>query len=169
MRWLVYVLTVLAAFFAGIVALGYTLEPVRSAQSSNECAASARELLATVLDVESQPRWRKGLVSVQRSDQASAWEERTHLGEQISFKLVAANENLVSMTLVSDRGYSGSWSAGLMEYGAGRTTITVKEEVTVENPIHRVTSRLFFDLDEFVADHLSEWCSEAKRRASGRR
>jgi hypothetical protein len=169
MRWLVYVLTVLAAFFAGIVALGYTLEPVRSSKSSNECHASARDLLATVLDVESQPQWRKGLVSVQRSDQASAWVERTHLGEQISFKLVDANERFVSMAFVSDRGYSGSWVAGLVEYGAARTTITAKEEVAVENPINRVISRLFFDPDAFVADHLSEWCSEAKKRASRRR
>lgn len=105
-----------------------------------------------MLDVESQPKWRKGLASVQRTNESSGWVEKTQQGEEIMFNLIDANDRSVSMSFVSDRGYSGKWSAELVQQSSTRTNITVKEEVTVESPIGRVISRMFFNPEGFALD-----------------
>lgn len=166
MKFLLYVLIVPAAIFVGVYTLGYTLAPVRSGTSSMACDASAKDLLATMLDVESQPTWRKGLASVQRTNKASGWVEKTHQGEETNFSLIDANDRSVSMSFVSDRGYSGKWRAELVPQSTTRTKITAKEEVTVESPIGRVVSRLLFDPEEFASSYLSELCSETSIRTS---
>jgi hypothetical protein len=166
MKFFVVALIVISAIFVGVYFIGYTLDPVRSGTSSTECEVSAKELLATVLDVESQPKWRKNVTSVQRANEASSWLEKTKQGEEITFNVLDSKDKSVSMTFVSNRGYSGKWSADLVEYGATRTKITVKEEVTVEGPIGRVISRLFFNTEAFASKYLSELCSETRSRAS---
>ena len=166
MKFLLYVLIVPAAIFVGVYTLGYTLAPVRSGTSSMACDASAKDLLATMLDVESQPTWRKGLASVQRTNKASGWVEKTHQGEEINFSLIDANDRSVSMSFVSDRGYSGKWSAELVQQSSTRTNITVKEEVTVESPIGRVISRMLFNPEDFASTYLTELCIETRNRAS---
>ncbi|MFY8043115.1 MAG: hypothetical protein ACOVOD_09325 [Rhodoferax sp.] len=166
MKILLYVLILFAATFVGVYIFGYTLEPVRSGTSSKECEAPAKEVLATMLDVESQPKWRKGLASVQRTNESSAWVEKTQQGEEITFILIDANDRSVSMSFVSDRGYSGKWSAELVQQSSTRTNITVNEEVTVESPIGRVISRILFNPEEFASTYLTELCSETRNRVA---
>ena len=166
MKILLYVFILFAATFVGVYIFGYTLEPVRSGTSSKECEAPAKDVLATMLDVESQPKWRKGLASVQRTNESSGWVEKTQQGEEITFSLIDANDRSVSMSFVSDRGYSGKWRAELVPQSTTRTKITAKEEVTVESPIGRVVSRLLFDPEEFASSYLSQWCSETSIRPS---
>jgi hypothetical protein len=118
-----------------------------------------------MLDVESQARWRKGLATVQRSNESSGWIERTQQGEEITFSLIDANEKSVSISFVSDRGYSGNWSADFPQQSSTRTMVTAKEEVTVESPIGRVISRLVFNPEEFASTYLDELCSETRGRS----
>lgn len=166
MKILLYVLILFAATFVGVYVFGYTLEPVRSGTSSNECEAPAKDVLATMLDVESQPKWRKGLASVQRTNESSGWVEKTQQGEEITFSLIDANDRSVSMSFVSDRGYSGKWGAELVQQSSTRTNITVKEEVTVESPIGRVISRILFNPEEFASTYLTELCAATRNRVA---
>jgi hypothetical protein len=165
-KFLLYVLIVSAAIFVCVYFYGYTLEPVRSGTVSKECDASARDLLVTMLDVESQPKWRKGLASVQRTNESTAWVEKTQQGEEITFSLIDANVRSVSMSFVSDRGYSGKWSAELVQQSPTRTKLTVKEEVTLESPIGRVISRILFNPEEFASTYLTELCAETRNRVA---
>jgi len=166
MKILLYVLILFAATFVGVYMFGYTLEPVRSGTSSKECEAPAKDLLATMLDVETQPKWRKGLASVQRTNESSGWVEKTQQGEEITFSLIDANDRSVSMSFIGDRGYSGKWNAELVQQSPTRTKLTAKEEVTVESPIGRVMSRMFFNPEDFASTYLTELCIETRNRAS---
>lgn len=164
MKFLIYALITFATIATGVLVYGYTLSPVRSGTSSNECLAPARVLLSTILDVESQPSWRKNVTSVRRTGEASVWIEKMRQGAETTFTLEDANQRFVSMTFVSNQGYYGKWSAEFTELSETRTMITATEEVTVKSPLGRVLSRLFFNPEEFAAIYLKELCSEAERR-----
>jgi hypothetical protein len=165
MKFLLYALITFATIALGVYLYGHTLAPVRSGTATTGCTAPAHVLLATILDVESQPSWRKTVASIQRTGEASSWVEKTHQREEITFKLLNANQSFVSMSFVSTQGYFGKWRAEFAEHSATATMITATEEVTVESPWGRVLSQLFFNPEEFAASYLKELCSEAERRA----
>ena len=166
MKFLLYALIAFTTTAIGVYLYGYSLEPARSGTAANDCSAPARVLLATILDVESQPNWRKKVASVQRTGEASSWVEKTPQHEEITFKLLDANQRFVSMSFVSNQGYYGKWRADLTEHSAKRTMITATEEVTVKSPFGRVVSQLFFNPEGFAASYLTDLCSEAERRAA---
>lgn len=166
MKFLLYALITFATIALGVYLYGHSLAPIRSGTATNACTAPAHVLLATILDVESQPRWRKTISSIQRTGEASTWVEKTNHREEITFKLLDANQRFVSMSFVSNRGYYGKWRAEFTEHSATVTTITATEEVTVQSPLGRVLSRLLFNPEEFAASYLKELCSEAERRAA---
>ena len=165
MKFLLYALITFATIALGVYLYGHSLAPIRSGAATNACTAPAHVLLATILDVESQPRWRKTVTSIQRTGEASSWVEKTNHQEEITFKLLDANQHFVSMSFVSNRGYYGKWRSEFTEHSATVTTITATEEVTVESPLARILSRLLFNPEEFAASYLKELCSEAERRA----
>ncbi|MCU0956880.1 MAG: hypothetical protein MUF55_05975 [Hydrogenophaga sp.] len=154
-----------AAIAVVVVIVGFNLDPVRSGTSSRECRAPAKGLLDTLLDVESQPRWRKSVVSVQRGTNASSWIETTDRNESITFTLQEANEQRVALAFTSTRGYEGRWLGSLKAMDSDRTLVVATEEVTIRNPIGRILSRLFFNPEQFASEYLTALCTEAESRA----
>ncbi|ALK88408.1 SRPBCC family protein [Limnohabitans sp. 63ED37-2] len=165
MKLLLYALITFATITLGVYLYGHTLAPVRSGTATNACTAPAHVLLATILDVESQPRWRTSIASIQRTGEASSWVEKKSQREEITFKLLDTSQDFVSMSFVSNQGYYGKWRAEFKEHNATGTMITATEEVTVQSPLGRVLSQLFFNPEEFAASYLKELCFEAERRA----
>ena len=88
MKFLLYALITFATIALGVYLYGHTLAPVRSGTATTGCTAPAHVLLATILDVESQPSWRKTVASIKRTGEASSWVEKTHQREEITFKLL---------------------------------------------------------------------------------
>ncbi len=164
MPWLLGLVALALTAVAALV-YGLSLDPVRSGTATKACRAPATKVLETILDVETQPRWRKSVRSVERNSDASGWIETTTHNERIAFNLQEANEQRIALSFSSNRGYHGRWLSALNETGSNRTVIVATEEATVPNPFGRVLARLFFNPGAFASEYLDALCAEAERRA----
>lgn len=134
---------------AAILLIGFLLPPTRVGTAGRHFAAPAELFRNTILDVDSQSRWRSAVASIERrSDQS--WTEVTKEGEQISFQLMSNGQEAVSLLFKSTRGYSGRWDTTIQAAQDGGTHLSVREEATVASPIGRILSRLFFDPETFA-------------------
>ncbi|MFN4274081.1 MAG: hypothetical protein ACK4F5_14825 [Aliihoeflea sp.] len=150
-------LAVLAVF-----GIGLALPDTRTGTSSRVIDVPAYILRAVILDVEGQPRWRSGIVAVERT--SSGWIETTARGERIHFQLSEQREDHIGMMFSSSYGYHGRWNGRLTELDDGSSLLEVTEQATTPSPIGRIFSRLFFDPEAYATAYLVELWAEAEAR-----
>jgi hypothetical protein len=161
MRFLVYGIGLILAASLAVVMAGFVLPSTRQGTSERLFPAPPALIVETLLDVESQPTWRSGIVSVERT--AEGWTEKTDQGETISFRLTRQGPDLVEMAFESSRGYHGSWQGVLVEQDGG-TLLRVTETAVTPSPIGRILSRLFFDPEAYARAYLDALEAEVARR-----
>jgi len=147
----------------GLVVIGYALPATREGAASRVIAAKPERVRQTILDVESQPVWRRRVVAVVRAS-ADEWTETTVDGETIAFRRLPSEDGSVRLEFESTRGYRGEWRGQFSPAPGGGTLLEVVERATTPSPIGRILSRIFFEPAAFAAAYLDEVAREVERR-----
>jgi hypothetical protein len=163
MRYLLYGIGLLVAASLAVAMIGFALPSTRQGTLERVLPAPPALTLETLLDVESQPAWRRGIVSVERT--AEGWIEKTDEGETISFRVTQQRPDRVEMAFESSRGYHGSWQGVLTEQDGG-TLLRVTETATTPSPVGRILSRLFFDPEAYARAYMDALEAEMARRGA---
>lgn len=163
MRYLVYVVGLFVAASLAVVMIGFLLPSTRQGRSERLLPASPALIAETLLDVRSQPAWRRGIASVDVTP--DGWTERTVRGETITFRVGQHRPDLIALTFESRRGYHGSWTGELIPQGGG-TLLRVTETAVTPSPTGRILSRLFFDPEAYARAYLDALEVEVARRGA---
>lgn len=161
MRLFLFSVAGLTLVFLAVLAAGFALPATRQGSSERLLPTTPERVVATLLDVESQPRWRPGIVAVERTD--NGWTETTDRGEVIAFLLGQATKDRIELHFESSRGYHGNWVGELAEQD-GATYLRVTETAITPSPLGRILSRLFFDPEAYATSYLDALEAEVKRR-----
>jgi hypothetical protein len=161
MRIFLFSLAGLTLAFLAVAAAGFALPATRQGSSERLLPATPEQVATALLDVDSQPRWRPGIVAVERTD--GGWVETTDRGEVIAFRLGQQRADRIELRFESSRGYHGTWVGEVAERD-GATYLRVTETVSTPSPLGRILSRLFFDPEAYAKAYLDALEVEVKRR-----
>lgn len=167
MKLALILFSILVLLAASVGASGYLLPATRQGVSVRSFDAARDVVRSIILDVESQPRWRSGIVAVEPGTTGAGsvrWTEVKPDGERIAFRRIEDRDDSIALGFESTRGYTGSWRARIAASSSGGTELTVTEEATTPSPLGRILSRLFFDPEAFASRYLDELGAEIARR-----
>lgn len=144
MRWLLYGGGVAAGLVALVLMAGYALPVKHVASSTVELEAPPERVWEMITDVESFPRWREDVKSVEIVQRAAAgpvWRERSSDGT-ITYETVESVPQRRLVSRISDRTlpFGGTWTFDLAPTPRG-TRMTIREDGEVYNPVFRLASR----------------------------
>lgn len=153
----------------GVLLLGFllwtmSLPKERQGQATQLVNAPAAVVMATLLDVQGQPRWRPDVqrIEILAGDQ---WIEHKADGDTIQFTRTLQTERELHLKFSSPRGYSGQW-LGNVESQGNASRIAVTESVSTSAWLPRVLGVIFFDPEKFARQYLERLAQEAQRRAT---
>jgi len=135
-----------------VLFIGWLLPETREGRAEASIKAPPDQVLAVIVDVETQPGWRD-VDAVTRTE--NGWFEMTARGERIDFVADEMFVDRISLRFTSDAGYSGEWEARMQPVSGG-TQITVVERTTVPSPLGRIIARLMFDPTAFATAYLAD-------------
>jgi len=158
------------ALMVGIVALiGSRLPQRHDASRSLFLHQSPEQVYAVVRDLESAPKWRTDLKSVQVKKQPDGgihFEEQGGQGT-VNYALEedVPQQRMVTRILDEDLGYSGRWVYAFASENGG-TRVTITEEGEVSNVLFRFMSRYIFGhtatLDSYLTSLAKRFGEDAK-------
>lgn len=150
----------LATLAVGVLTLGLALPATREGRAEAWIAVPPDRLAELILDVAAQPVWRDlGRIEIT----PGGWTETTARGEIIAFTLTERSTDRIGLSMRSDRGWTGEWTATLTLDGSG-TRIAVTERATVPNPLFRLLGWIMFNPTAFAARYLAELKAHAEGR-----
>lgn len=144
-------MTVVALSILALVALvfviGLLLPKQREFVKTAHLKSSNEKVFQIVTDVENQPSWRSDVQEIKVID-PNTWTEIPKKGTPITFKTKQKIQNqLFEIEIIEPKSFKGYW-VGTFEQTATGTKVVFKEVVTIDNPLFRVMSILFVDLDK---------------------
>lgn len=153
---------------SGVLLAGLLTPATRSGVHEAVVAAPVDAVRHAILDVQSQPAWRRDVTAVDVDADSRRWTERTRAGETVRFERVDAGPHRIVLRFDSSRGYAGEWTGELEATPDGGTRIRVRESATVPNPIARLVARIAFDPEAFARQWATELAAELARRGAAR-
>ena len=152
------VLGILVAVVVVVVAVGYSLPERHVASRDAVFQDPADKVFAVLLDVDSYPRWRSDVrtVEILSREPLLRWREHGSNGA-ITFERQEANApaRLVSRIADPSLPFGGHWTYALTPHDGG-VRLAITEEGEVYNPLFRFMSRFVFGhtatMDTFLAD-----------------
>jgi len=152
----------------GLVALmaviGLFLRPDHVSTRSAVITAPPEKVWAALIDVESQPRWRKDLKKVHVLPHEGGNRQFREHGGQGKIRYVVDEERaptatepgkLVTRIADEDLPFGGKWII-TVERDAGGSKVTVTEDGFVKNPVFRFLSKTVFSLSATQETWLAE-------------
>jgi uncharacterized protein YndB with AHSA1/START domain len=151
-------LGVLGALIGLVVLTGYALPVEHVASRTATLSQTIDQVYAALGDIESFPRWRSDVKSVDLLSTAPPrrWRERGDNGD-VTFEIVEMQPPSRLVTRIADPAlpFGGTWTYELAPEGKG-TRLTITEHGEVYNPVFRFMSRFVFGhtatIDQFLAD-----------------
>jgi uncharacterized protein YndB with AHSA1/START domain len=163
MRWLLVILTAVAALILVVVVAGMLLPKAHTARTHAAIGAPPDSIWRALTDVEAFPSWRSDVSRVELLAAASGRKTWRELGKHgaITFEEVVAEppRRLVARIADPSLPFGGSWTYDVAPDGAA-TRVTITEDGVVHNPLFRFMSRFIF------GHHATQ---EAYLRALGRK
>lgn len=136
--------------------MGLLLPSQVTASRSAELKADPARVFQTVTDIEDQATWRKDIKSVRVDSSGKSWTEETTAGILINFEVRRQEPNTrFEIEFGSEQGFSGSW-VGVFTPSPNGTIVQITETIEIQNPIFRVTSRIFRFTDQFIDTYLAQ-------------
>jgi len=157
MRWIVYVVAVIALLAAVVAIAGAMLPRAHSASRTARVALPPEALYAVLTDVGHYQAWRKDVTSLERlpdRDGRPAWVE-TVSGTKIPmyFERMEAPSLLVGRIADPSLPFGGTWTYRIVP-APGGSDLTITEDGEVSNVIFRFMSRFVFGhyatMDTFI-------------------
>ena len=113
----------------------------------------------TIADIESQSKWRSDLskVVVDKNQKQLVWTEYLKNNQQFTFRVKVKEEySRFEIEIINNKNFSGCWIGLLQTIENGYTEIDFTEVSIVQNPVFRLMSFLFFDLEKTVDLYISD-------------
>jgi hypothetical protein len=152
MRMIKVVLGLAALVLVALGAASVLLPDVRTSDTSLLIRAEASAIRRAIEDVQSQPQWRKDVREVVVA--SGTWTEVNTTGQRLVFTWTEQSDTTLAASLRGDMGVAGDWRLTLTPTAQG-TDVRLTERLVLREPLGRLLSWIFFDLDAFAQDYLS--------------
>ncbi|WP_395342978.1 SRPBCC family protein [Ningiella sp. W23] len=160
MKTLIIVVLSVVVLLALVFVWGATLPTTKSVSKTIQINAPVEIVWETMSDWKGQEKWRSDVKSVEILDERSFKEIPTN-GPAVEFEIVRLETNKI-IELKMSGPFKGHYLAEFSDNN-GATTINISETIIQESIIGRILSRLFFDLEEFVAAYFGQLKLEVER------
>lgn len=156
MRKKMIVVALCISALVGVVYLiGLSLPKQQTFVKTRTLSASPEKVFEVVTDVKSQPAWRTDIRTIQLIDD-STWTEFPKQGTPITFKAKRKiPHQLFEIEIIAPKTLKGYW-VGTFEQVSSGTKIVFQEVIIIDNPLLRVMSSLFFDMDKTMELYLTQ-------------
>ncbi len=144
MKWVLWILGVFAVLTAAVFLIGATLPVRHHASRTVTFTRPAEKVWAAITNVQDFPAWRGDVKSVQLLSPAGGKRSWKETGSNGSITYVAEEEvpqsRLVARIANPGLPFGGTWTY-LVNTTASGTTLQIKEDGEVYNPLFRFMSR----------------------------
>ncbi len=146
-RTLILLASALVALIGGLGVWGATIPREHQATSRIVVAAPPESVYNMMRDLATTATWWKDLKSVETVPSTDGWERWKETSGGMSFTLIVDLEEppLHFKTRIDTTGhppFGGTWTYDVAIASGGRTTVTLTEDGTVNNPYFRVATKL---------------------------
>jgi uncharacterized protein YndB with AHSA1/START domain len=155
MIWIAYIGGGLVGLVALMALIGLALPRAHLAARRAVLAQPPAAVWAALVDLDAQPRWRRGLKKIERQGDRR-FRETTGQGA-ITFEVVEERPPELRITRIADDNlpFGGRWIYELTPDGAG-TRLTITEDGFIKNPVFRFLARTVFStsatMEAFLRD-----------------
>ncbi len=149
-----YFLISIVAIIAMVFIIGLFIPKERTFTKTAVLHSDVNKVFNLVSDFKNQTTWRNDVKEVIVID-GNTWTEVPKKGTPITFKTKQKIQNeLFEIEIIEPKNFSGYWVGTFEETTAG-TKVVFKELVTIDNPLFRVMSLIFVDLDKTMEVYLN--------------
>jgi len=157
MKWILWIIVVLAGILILITLSGYLLPKEHTVTREARFHQSSEVIWKTITDVDAMPSWRKGLKSVQRlpdKNGLTAWVETTNSGV-LPYEIVVAQPPSKLVVRIADPKlpFGGTWTYEITSLPSG-TNLRIREDGEIYNPLFRFLSRFVFGYSGTIETYL---------------
>jgi len=145
MKWVLLVIGIIVAVVVLMTFIGILMPRDHVASSSALIPASPVEIYGVITEVQTSPKWRSELSSVEvLAAQPLRWRETSRFGP-VTFEQVSATPPTHFESRIADTtlAFGGSWSYDIAPEGSG-SRVTITERGEVYNPFFRFMARFVF-------------------------
>jgi hypothetical protein len=155
MIWIAYIAGGLIGLVALMALIGLALPRAHVAARRAVLARPPEAVWAALVDLDAQPRWRRGLQKLERLDERR-FRETSRQGA-ITFELVEERPRELRITRIADDAlpFGGRWIYELAPDGGG-TRLTITEDGFIKNPVFRFLARTVFSTSATLEAFLRE-------------
>ncbi|MFN3849570.1 MAG: hypothetical protein ACK4NY_09085 [Spirosomataceae bacterium] len=149
---IIAIVSVLGVFVLTYVA-GLFLPKQREFVKQAELNSLPKKVFQIVADFENQAEWRGDVESIKVINEIT-WTEIPKKGTPMTFRIKKKIENqLFEIEIIEPKNFNGYW-VGTFEKLPKGTKVVFKEVIIIENPLARVLSAVFIDLDKVMETYL---------------
>ena len=149
-----YFLISIVAIIAMVFIIGLFIPKERTFTKTAVLHSDVNKVFNLVSDFKNQTTWRNDVKEVIVID-GNTWTEVPKKGTPITFKTKQKIQNeLFEIEIIEPKNFSGYW-VGTFEQTTAGTKVVFKEVVTIDNPLFRVMSLIFVDLDKTMEVYLN--------------
>jgi hypothetical protein len=149
-----YLLISIVAIIAMVFIIGLFIPKERTFTKTAVLHSDVNKVFNLVSDFKNQTTWRNDVKEVIVID-GNTWTEVPKKGTPITFKTKQKIHNeLFEIEIIEPKNFSGYW-VGTFEQTTAGTKVVFKEVVTIDNPLFRVMSLIFVDLDKTMEVYLN--------------
>ncbi len=160
MKALLVVVSSIVVLLALFFVWGATLPTTKSLSKTVQINAPVEIVWKTMSDWEGQVKWRREVKSVEILDEKTFKEFPTN-GPAVEFEIVRLETNKI-IELEMSGPFTGDYLAEFSK-NDGITTIHISETIIQDSIIGKILSKLFFDLDKFVATYFHQLKMQVER------
>jgi uncharacterized protein YndB with AHSA1/START domain len=143
MIWIAYIAGGLAGLLGLMALIGLGLPRGHVAARGAVLPAPTEAVWRALVDLDAQPRWRRGLKQLERLGERRFRETTSH--GAITFEVVEERPPELRITRIADEAlpFGGRWIYELASEGGG-TRLTITEDGFIKNPVFRLLARTVF-------------------------
>lgn len=160
MRTIFIVVGFIFLICALFILIGLFLPKQRKVSKTEVLSAPIEKVWATVTDVSvSSLEWRTSLqdIKIISSDEEKlAWEEYPKKGQKIIFYTKEKIPFTFYKLQISGTGFEGEWVGLFKKINESETEIQFTEIAIIDNPLFRVLSAIFFNLESSMDTYVAE-------------
>lgn len=172
MKWILWMLIALAGVWMLITLIGCLLPKAHQVTREAQFPEPPDAIWRAITDIDAMPRWRQGLKSVKRLPDKNglpAWAETSASGT-IPFETVASEPPSKLIVRIADPKlpFGGTWTYEVAPLAAG-SSLRIREDGEVYNPVFRFLSRFVFGYSGSLDDYLKSLATKfgEQPRAAG--
>lgn len=162
LKWVGYALLCVGGLLVVMVVIGAFVPEEHSVSATVELPASQQRVWQLLTDIDSQPKWRTGLVSVQHLPDENGhpcWAEvQKHMRMPLCADLSAPESTRIIRIADPSLPFGGNWNYQLVSTGPSSSRLTITENGTVGPALWRFLDRFIIHEDanikQFEADLL---------------